>query len=620
MIGHRERDKWGHDFVDSQVSILVVDDEPTNFDAISILLAQANYHLTYVDNGYEALNYLAEHQPDAVLLDVMMPGLDGIEVCRQIKAHPNWQHIPVIMVTARNTKEDLAECLEAGADDYLSKPVNGIELLSRIRSMLRLEKQYKDIQSLNQQLLQANQELAKLNEILEERVQQRTAQLERMLLYDNLTQLPSRMFLLHEIEKALQRSRSEPDYQFALLYLDCDRFDLINGSLGYEVGDKLLIAISDRLASYSWPGSQLARMGEDKFCFFLETINHLEEATLIAQQILQAFSAHFTIEGCDLFMTASIGIVLGSSYYQNSSDPLQDANTAASKAKSQGQGGLQVFDRAMHSAAIERLQLENDLHRAIEQQEFLVYYQPIVNLTTNEISGFEALIRWQHSSKGMISPERFISCVEETGLIVPIGLWVLRQACLQLQAWQQLGIKDPIVSVNLSVRQFAHPLLLDELDRVLNETGVSPQQLKLEITESAIMDNAQTAIAIAKQLQIRQIHLSIDDFGTGYSSLSYLHHFPVQSLKIDRSFIQSIGIDKKTTEIVQAILSLGHALDMTVVAEGVETAEQLAHLHNLGCDHGQGYFFDKPLNSQQATDLILRARSAYRQQTLAQSC
>ncbi|NKB18518.1 MAG: diguanylate cyclase, partial [Pseudanabaena sp. CRU_2_10] len=403
----------GASFVDNQISILVVDDEPTNFDAIAILLAQTNYRLIYVDNGYKALSYLAEHQPDALLLDVVMPGLDGLEVCRQIKTNPNWQHIPVIMVTALNTKEDLAECLEAGADDFIGKPVNGIELRSRIRSMLRLEKQYKDIQSLNQQLQGANQELTKLNSMLEERVQQRTAQLERMLLYDNLTQLPSRMFLLREIEKALQRSHNEPDYQFALLYLDCDRFDLINGSLGYEVGDKLLIAISDRLSSYSWPGSQLARMGEDKFCYFLQSINYQDQVIQIAQQILQAFSTHFTIEGCDLFLTASIGIVLGSSYYQNSSDPLQDASTAASKAKSQGQGSLQVFDRAMHRAAVERLQLENDLHRAVEQQEFLLHYQPIINLTTGRISGFEALIRWQHSSRGMVFPAKFISCVEE---------------------------------------------------------------------------------------------------------------------------------------------------------------------------------------------------------------
>lgn len=603
--------------MDSQVSILVVDDEPTNFDAIEILLVQPYYKLTYIDNGYEALSYLAENQPDAVVLDVMMPGLDGIEACRQIKANPNWRHIPVIMVTGLNTKEDLAECLAAGADDYISKPVNGIELRSRLSSMLRLGKQYKDIQSLYQQLQQANQELAELNGVLEQRVQERTAQLEQMLLYDNLTQLPSRIFLMREIEKVLQRSCNEPDYQFALLYLDCDRFDLINGSLGYEVGNKLLTAIGDRLSTYSWPGSQLARMGEDEFCYLLDEISHLDEAIQSAQQILQSFGTHFTIEGCDLFITARIGIVLGSSYYQNPSDPLQDANTAACKAKSQGQGGLQVFDRSMHRAAVERLQLENDLHRAIAQQEFLLYYQPIVNLTTGEISGFESLVRWQHTSKGMISPMEFISCIEETGLIVPIGLLVLRQACEQLQIWQQLGAKDLIMSVNLSVRQFAHPQLLDELDRVLSETGVSPQHLKLEITESAIMDNAQTAIAITKQLQLRKIHLSIDDFGTGYSSLSYLHHFPVQSLKIDRSFIQSLGIDRKTTKIVQAILSLGHALDMTVVAEGVETADQLDCLTRLGCDYGQGYFFAEPLDRQQATDLIFRSRSQERQQAYA---
>jgi diguanylate cyclase (GGDEF)-like protein len=592
-------------FVDSQVSILVVDDEPTNFDAIEILLVKSNYQLVYAASGYEALSYLAENQPDAILLDVMMPGLDGIEVCRSIKANPKWQHIPIIMVTALNTKEDLADCLEAGADDFISKPVNGIELRSRVRSMLRLEKQYKDIQGLNYQLQQANHELAELNNILEERVQQRTVQLERMILYDGLTQLPSRNFLLQQLERALQRSLSSPDYQFALLYLDCDRFKLINESLGYEVGDKLLIAISDRLSSYSWQDSLLARIGEDEFCYFLDKVNHLDEVRQIAQQILQAFSSRFTVEGCDLFITASVGIVLGSSYYQNPSDPLQDANTAACKAKMRGQGGMQVFDRAMHSAAVRRLQLENDLRRAVEEQEFQLYYQPIIDLSTGQVSSFEALIRWMHPHIGTIYPAEFIPCVEETGLIVPIGLQVLKQACQQIQAWQRQGLDTPHVSVNLSVRQFAHPLLLDELDLVLQETGVSPRCLQLEITESAIMDNAQAAIAIAEQLRFRQIHLSIDDFGTGYSSLSYLNHFPVNSLKIDRSFIRAIGSDRKSTEIIQAILTLGHALNMTVVAEGIETAEQHARLRNLGCDYGQGFFFAKPLPVNQATDLLL---------------
>jgi diguanylate cyclase (GGDEF)-like protein len=495
--------------------------------------------------------------------------------------------------------------MEAGADDFISKPVNGIELRSRVRSMLRLEKQYKDIQNLNQQLQQANRELAELNSILEERVLQRTAQLEQMVLYDKLTQLPSRNFLLRQLEQAIQRSLSEPDYQFALVYIDCDRFNLINGSLGYEVGDKLLIAIADRLSNYSHHSNLLVRLGEDKFCYFLDEVKDLDRVQQISTEILQTFSSPFTVEGCDLFISASMGIVMGSSYYRNPSDPLQDANTAACQAKTQGQGGIQVFDRAMHSAAVKRLLLENDLRRAVEAEEFQLYYQPIVDLKTRRISSFEALIRWLHPRMGLISPAEFIPCVEETGLIVPLGMQVLKRACEQIQTWRQLGIRETKIGVNLSVRQFAHPLLLDELDLLLQETGVSPIHLQLEITESAIMDNAQAAIAIAEQLRFRQIHLSIDDFGTGYSSLSYLNHFPVNSLKIDRSFIRTIGTDRKSTEIVQAILTLGHALNMKVVAEGIETADQYACLCQLGCDLGQGFFFAKPLTEQQATELIL---------------
>lgn len=587
--------------MDYQASVLVVDDEPDNFDVIETLLSREQYYLNYASNGLKLFDRLHSAHPDVILLDVMMPDVDGIEVCRQIKANAQWQHIPIIMVTALTAKEDLARCLDAGADDFISKPVNGVELRARVRSMLRISKQHRNIQNLCQQLQQANQ-------ILEDQVHQRTAQLQQRIYFDELTRLPSRSLLLHKLEEAIQTRSPQEIPQFALLYLDCDQFKLINGSLGHEVGDKLLIAIGDRLTQQLRPTDLLSRLGEDEFCVFLKNVHALEEIQSIAQQILQAFSRPFQIDGYEVFVTASLGIALDHWRYKRALDLLQDADAAMYRAKAKRKGCYEIFDQVMHDTALCRLQLENDLRWAIERQEFVVYYQPIVNLRTQKIIGFEALVRWQHPERGMVSPAEFIPCLEETGLIVPVGMLVLTKACQQLKLWHQTGFPDVIISVNLSVRQFAHPTLIEDIDLVLQETEVNSAYLKLEITESAIMDNAQAAVAIIKQLQQRQIQLSIDDFGTGYSSLSYLNRLPVDSLKIDRSFVNHIDLNHQNSEIVRSVVTLGHALGMSIVAEGIETTDQLAHLKDLGCQYGQGYFFAKPLDSQHATDfLVLKA-------------
>ena len=295
-------------------------------------------------------------------------------------------------------------------------------------------------------------------------------------------------------------------------------------------------------------------------------------------------------------MTACLGVALGSSSnYQQPEEPLQDADTAMYKAKLHGKGCYQIFDRQMSLAMLNRLTLENDLQRALTHQEFVVYYQPIVNLRTQKVAGFEALVRWQHPDRGMVSPGEFIPCMEETGLIVSVGMVVLKQACQQLKAWQQQGWQDLTMSVNLSVRQFACSTLLADIDQVLAETAVNPACLKLEITESAIMDNAEIAIALTKKLRLRQIQISIDDFGTGYSSLGYLHRFPVDTLKIDRSFVHQIQAGSRNYQVVNTIIILSNQLELAVIAEGIETEEQHQWLQQLGCEFGQGYLFSKPL-------------------------
>lgn len=568
-------------------SILVVDDEPDNFDVIETLLSAQDYQLHYAASGASAIASLDTFEPDLILLDVMMPGMDGIEVCQRIKAMPQWESVPIIVVTALTTKKDLAQCLTAGADDFISKPVNSLELTARVRSMLRIRQQY--------------QQLATFNARLEATVQQRTAELQAMIFEDGLTALPSRTFLLQKLAELLQSGESS----FAVVCLDCDQFKLVNGSFGHVIGDQLLIAIAERLRQHLRPGDVLARMGEDEFCFLLHQIEDAVALEPFIQTILRSFNAPFSLVNCEIFMTACIGISLSNDAAGQSEELLQDADTAMYQAKLRGKGSYQIFDRQMHLAMFNRLMLENDLQRALEQQEFVLYYQPIVHLQTQKLAGFEALLRWQHPERGMVSPGEFIPCMETTGLIVPVGMLVLKQACQQLRTWQQQGWTEITMSVNLSVRQFACPTLLADIDRVLSETAINPGYLKLEITESAIMDNAEMAIALTKELRSRQIQISIDDFGTGYCSLGYLHHFPVDTLKIDRSFVNQIQGGNRNYQVVNTIIALSNQLELAVIAEGIETTQQLEWLQQLGCQFGQGYLFSKPLPAAEIESIYL---------------
>jgi len=560
--------------------VLVIDDEPDNFDVLETLLHDQNYQMHYCSNGLDALLSLDNIKPDIILLDVMMAGIDGIEFCYRIREIPKWEALPIIMVTALSSKEDLAKCLTAGANDFITKPVNSVELKARVRSMIRIHQQH--------------QQLASFNALLEKTVEQRTVDLQNMIFRDTVTHLPSRMFLLQQITATLEAG----DLSFAVVYIDCDQFKLVNGAFGYAVGNQLLKAIGDRLNQHLRTGDLLARIGEDEFCFLLHQIDrqNLEQAIEpYIQEILQSFINPFIVSGCEIFISACIGIAVGHSLDQQPEELLQDADTAMYKAKIKGKGSYQIFDRQMYLATLNRLTLENDLQRALKQEEFITYYQPIINLATEKISGFEALVRWRHPERGLISPLEFIPCMEETGLIVPVGIMILKQSCLQLKAWHDLGWTELTMSVNLSVRQFACPNLVEDIDQVLLETAIDPNYLKMEITESAIMDNAQTAITVLEQLRSRHIQISIDDFGTGYSSLGYLHRFPVDNLKIDRSFVSQIQSDQRKYQVVDMIVSLSKQLQLSIIAEGIETTEQLQWLQNVGCEYGQGYLFSKPL-------------------------
>jgi diguanylate cyclase (GGDEF)-like protein/PAS domain S-box-containing protein len=424
-------------------------------------------------------------------------------------------------------------------------------------------------------------------------------------LHDNLTGLPNRSLLLEFLEQAIRRSQRRQDYQFAILFLDIDRFKTINDSLGHLVGDQLLIAFAHRLKKCLRAGDTVARLGGDEFVILLEDIASSEEALKVPERIQKALTSAFPLDNQEVFISTSIGITLSASHYELPEQLLRDADTAMYYAKARGKSCYEVFDTSMHARAMRQLQLESDLRRALERQEFLVYYQPIVSVERDCLDGFEALVRWQHPEQGLISPAEFVPLAEETGLITLIDLWVLREACRQLKVWHKRfpAIPPWTVGVNLSGKQFSQPDLIKEIDRILAETGLKGQYLKLEVTESVLIENAESAAAMLSKLREREIQVCLDDFGTGYSSLSYLYRFPIDTLKIDRSFVSPIGAEGKNGEIVRTIITLAHSLAIKVIAEGVETAHQLAQLKNLGCDQAQGYFFSQPVNCQLAETL-----------------
>lgn len=457
-------------------------------------------------------------------------------------------------------------------------------------------------------------------------------QLHEQAFYDALTGLPNRALFMDRLSHTVERAKRHSKYRFAVLFLDLDRFKVVNDSLGHLVGDLLLVAIARRLEGCLRAEDTVARLGGDEFTILLENIEDVTHATRVAERIHQALKPPFNLDGHEVFTAASIGIVLSqeisggicTNNYDRPQDLLRDADTALYRAKALGKARYEVFDRTMHQSALTLLKLETDLRRAVENEEWEIHYQPIVCLSTSQISGFEALLRWRHPTRGLVYPDEFISVAEETGLILPIGWWMLREACRQLRIWheetlkvggfpainqlnKESGKQAPsalTINVNLSGKQFSQPDLIEQINQILQEIGLDGHHLKLELAESCLLEDADSASATLMELREQRIQLCIDDFGIGYSSLSYLHRFPINTLKIDRSFVNRLGFDQPNAEIARTILILAHNLGMDVIAEGVETQGQLAHLRSLGCEYGQGYFFSQPVDASTATKLM----------------
>ena len=570
-----------------EMKILVADDDPLTRRLLQETLEHGGYEVIVVEDGRAALECLCrKHGPRLALLDWLMPEVNGLSVCRKIRRHSEHPYIYVILLSSRRAKEDILSGFEAGADDYLTKPCDPEELKARLR---------------------AGERIVKLED-----------KLTHDALHDPLTQLPNRTFFLERLALRVVWGLQHPDYKFAVLSVDMDRFRVVNDSLGNAAGDWLLVQIADRLrgsirrddailrsaeeggmAGHPEEIGMLARLGGDKFTILLDHIRDASEGIRVAERIQHNIQAPFYIDGQGVFTTASIGIAFSGSGYSAAEDMLGDANTAMSRAKVLGKGRYEMCDPSMHATAAGRLRLETDLRRATEREEFRVHYQPIVSLGEGHIIGFEALVRWQRPEFGLVMPGGFISAAEDTGLILWIGNWILQQACRQICAWnQQFPCSPPFtMAVNISAKQFAQKDLVSQIGGILRDSGLAPDKLRLELTESVTMRDEERTTRILSELKALGVRLCIDDFGTGYSSLSYLRRFALDVLKIDRSFVSEMLNNSESQEIVKTILSLGSNLGMEVVAEGVETPEQVSRLKALGCDFAQGYFFSRPLDS-----------------------
>lgn len=676
--------------------ILLVDDMPANLHVLAAALRD-DHRIKTATRGAAALELAArEDRPQLILLDVMMPGMSGIEVLRRLREKPETRDIPVIFVSADTSEQSQLEGLDLGADDYLIKPVVTTILRARVRNILqrkRAEAQLRlaahvfdhsgeaiMITDRDNRIVEVNPSFTRMTGYMPEEIcgqnpgvlssgratpedyramwqaireqgfwqgemwdrrkdgeiypklltisvvrnargdidfyiasfadisEQKASEekIRHVAHHDALTGLPNRWHLQISLEQAIALAKRENE-EVALMFIDLDRFKIINDTLGHNIGDRLLVEVAQRLRECVRESDLLARLGGDEFVVVLTGDDAINASAHVAEKILGSLARSFRIEGNALHTTPSIGISL----YPHDGDSIEslmkNSDTAMYHVKSMGRNNFQFFSPEMNQSSAERLLLEDCLHRALERGEFAMHYQPLVEIASGRLVGAEALIRWHHPERGMVSPHEFIPLAEESGMILPIGTWVLREVCRQIKVWRELGMTGLRFAVNLSPRQFRQENLVGNIVGMLREFDVPASALELEITEGSVMENADAAVSLLNLLNQHGLSIAIDDFGTGYSSLGYLKRFPVSKLKIDRSFVMDIPGDPDDCAIAIAVIQLARSMGLQVVAEGVETAEQRQFLSDQGCDLLQGHWYSKPLDAAAFEAFALQA-------------
>jgi len=567
----------------TSLNLLLLEDSLNDAELIIDVLQESGFSVAFrrVDSQADYLRAL-DQPTDFILSDFSMPQFTAHDALRLMKERG--LDIPFIVVSGCIGEDMAVECMKAGASDYLLK-----DRLARLGHSV-------------------SQALERKRLIEEKRQAEQRLFLETF--HDSLTGLPNRALFLDRLDRVYQQSRRQPSHLFALLYLNLEGFRVARDSLGPAAADRLLIEVSQRVLRRVRSADTVARMEGDEFAFLLDNLKAVGNATRVADRLRQEFSTPFTVEGRQVCLTASMGLTCSNAEYECGEQLLRDSTTAMHQAKAFGRTGFVIFDTVMHEEAMVRLKLEADLRQALERREFRLEYQPIVALKSGYVTGFEALLRWEHPEYGLTRPDLFLEVATELGLMTRIGEWSLQEAAGQLKLWQAEfpKIRPLTVSVNFSFDHLAHADLAALIDRVLSATGLDPSSLKIEITESDIMQNPEAVTAVLKQIESQKIQACMDDFGTGYSSLSYLQQLPITFLKIDQSFIRRLGADDDALAIVKTIIALAHQLGRQVIAEGVETIEHLTTLRLLGCEYGQGYLFAKPLPCADVSSFLTSGR------------
>jgi diguanylate cyclase (GGDEF)-like protein len=588
-------------------TLLLVDDEEDIGAALERLLRHDGYNILHASSGKAGLEVLANHKVGVVISDQRMPGMSGVEFLTQVKElYP--QTIRIVLSGYADLDSVTAAINQGAIYKFFTKPWNNDVLRVDVMEAFWRQELAQEKDQLLQQIQNANELLAQVNLDMVAAIENKDKQIDRVVHYDTLTNLPNRLLFLDRLDQEVTRAHRD-NSMMAVLSINLDRFKQVNDSFGHPVGDQLLQAVAERLTNQIRACDTVSRIAGDEFCLVLTGVKTTHAAGDAAQKLLDSFAHNpISIGDSEIFITLSIGISIYPVDGVNTTALLKNADAALHQAKNEGRNNFQYYTGQMNATAWQYLKLETELRHALEREEFVLHYQPKVDMESGKIIGMEALLRWQSPERGLVAPGEFIPLLEETGLILPVGEWVLRAACKQACAWQAASIADVHIAVNLSTLQFKQPDFAGLVLGILKDNGLDPAlgAIELELTETLLMNNAAGAVDTLIKLHDAGIRFSIDDFGTGYSSLSYLKRFPISSLKIDQSFVRDLSGDHHDDAIVAAIIALGHSLGLNVIAEGVETTSQLAQLRKKGCNEMQGFLFSRPVPAAEMTHLLQR--------------